>query len=137
MEEIPIKRTISLILALILFCTLPGMFASDEADNYDHDHDAECDCEICHGDSQLRYDYWCDVCGNYSSLTWECVQQWFESYEYDSSCHLVCCYYAYFCTGCWTMVGDLSYTDSLEGHSSEWDETRGCYYCPLCGATLE
>ena len=122
------KKAISLILALILICTLPAMFASDDADIYDHDHDCDCDHE------HLRVnDPWCDFCQNYTSLYEVEYGPYFD--PYDDDYHLVTFYYFDYCSNCNNLYAIFD-TDSLEGHSfteSYIDENYGFHrVCGIC-----
>ena len=56
------KRTVCLILAILMLCTFPALFASDDFDLPEHDHDHE--CELCEagGDSLMAGWGYCPVC---------------------------------------------------------------------------
>jgi len=128
------KRTISLILALILICTLPAMFASDDANNYEHEHDHDHDCDCDH--EHLRVgDVWCDRCGNYTTLNE--VEYGPYPVPYDENNHENYFLYYYFCSNCNADFGS-SYTSSLEGHRFDvfyFDDEHGYEHraCSWCG----
>ncbi len=111
------KRTISLILALILICTMPATFASDDA--FDHDHDCDCDHE-----HLTRYYSYCPVC---QIDTWQVENYDVTGYScYDENDHIVYVDVYECCIECGT-TWYIESIDSLEGH--HWFFGM----CDLCG----
>ena len=123
------KRTISLILALILFCTLPGMFASDDVDFCGHDHDELTDV--------ITHDSYCSTCG-YVTPHEYCNVDYYGNP--DSGGHWCYTYEQDICTVCndrtETFIGD-----AYEGHTMhmiDYDPVMGfvLHECTKCRFTI-
>jgi|GEM_PF-3155294 len=56
------KRTLCLILAILMLCTFPALFASDDFDLPEHDHDSECELCGAGGDSPMFFWGDCPIC---------------------------------------------------------------------------
>ena len=121
------KQLTALLLALILACTLPLLFAFDAAQPNDHD------CEHDHEDGLMRVgDPWCSVCGNYTTVQEELVYQGSE--DYSDTYHLAQYVYWLVCSTCGTPITEPYYTDSLDAHSFVWyfedySIYEACMYC--------
>jgi len=123
------KKLTALLLALILACTLPLLFAFDAAQPHDHD------CEHDHEDGLMRVrDPWCDVCNNYTSQTTNLVDSGCD--YYDANSHLYWFQYEDVCNTCGSVLNSHS-TDSLSGHSfdSSYIDGEGNFHrrCEACG----
>ena len=115
------KRTISLILALVLLCTLPGMFASDDVDFCGHDHDELTDV--------ITHDSYCSTCG-YVTPHEYCNVDYYGNP--DSGGHWCYTYEQDICTVCndrtETFIGD-----AYEDHKYVFSGEPGLGLCTRCG----
>jgi len=123
------KKLTALLLALILACTLPLLFAFDAAQPNDHD------CEHDHEDGLMRVgDPWCNVCNNYTTQTTVLIDSGCDYYDEEN--HL--CWFSYEdrCDNCGYVMNTHN-TDSLEGHSYEIVNPGPNRYlkCYPCGDT--
>jgi len=121
------KRTISLILALILFCTLPGMFASDEFDLIDEEEISEEYISYPGIDDGTTHDGYCPYCGHDTSCEY-CID--YSATQYcciDHLSHYVVLYYTEVCTTCSNRWGSYHYGDFIESHT--FDINDACIYC--------
>ena len=127
MEEIPMKRTISLILALILFCTLPGMFASDEFDLIDEEEISEEYISYPGIDDGSTHSAYCSYCGCNTSCEY-CIDYLVSTFTpTDHLTHWSTIYYNEVCTYCSNRWGCYFYGEFQETH---WfDINDACIYC--------
>ena len=116
------KRTLCLILAILMLCTFPALFASDDFDLPEHDHDHE--CELCEAGGASLMGEWgdCPIC---QITTWQQLYSYPNDVYVDAGDggHWAITYGYIDCLECGATIADNVYIgEAWEEHF--WDHTE-------------